>query len=388
MAIPLSYNFRNLRVRKTTTAMTALGIALTVAVLLGILAMVTGLKSALQSSGNPLQMIVVRKNSASELVSQVGREAVSAIRFKEGIQKFSDGEPMVSGEIVTVMNLPRKNNPEGANVTIRGLSQGGVKMRPEIRMLSGRWFEPGQREVAVGKSIAARYANAALGDSLRFGRGDWKIVGVFDAGKTAFDSEIWGDVNQIATDFNRNEMMSSALVRAIDPIALQALKTSMAEDQRLYLEAKTETEYYAAQTSTARPVEFLGMFVAVIMAIGSSFAAMNTMYAAVSRRAREIGTLRILGFSRGSILLSFVFESLLLSLLGGLLGILLVLPLNGLESGIGNNVTFSETGFDFRITPAIIGIGLSFATLMGILGGLLPARSASKADILAALREL
>jgi putative ABC transport system permease protein len=388
MAIPLSYNVRNLRVRKTTTVMTALGIALTVAVLLGILAMVAGLKSALQSSGNPLQMIVVRKNSASELVSQVAREAVSAIRFKEGIQKFPNGEPMVSGEIVTVMNLPRKSNPEGANVTIRGLSQGGVQMRPEIRMLSGRWFEPGQREVAVGKSIAARFVNAALDDSLRFGRGDWKIVGVFDAGKTAFDSEIWGDLNQIATDFNRNEVMSSALVRAIDPIALQALKTSMADDQRLYLEAKTETEYYAAQTNTARPVEFLGMFVAVIMAIGSSFAAMNTMYAAVARRAREIGTLRILGFSRGSILLSFVFESLLLSLLGGLLGILLVLPLNGLESGIGNSVTFSETGFDFRITPAIIGIGLSFATLMGILGGLLPARSASKADILAALREL
>ena len=261
-------------------------------------------------------------------------------------------------------------------------------MRPEIHMLSGRWFEPGQREVAVGKSIATRFVSAALGDSLRFGRGDWKIVGVFDAGKTAFDSEIWGDLNQIATDFNRNELMSSALVRAVDPISLQALKTSMADDQRLYLEAKTEIEYYAAQTTTARPVEFLGTFVAVIMAVGSSFAAMNTMYAAVARRAREIGTLRILGFSRGSILLSFVFESLLLSLLGGLLGILLVMPLNGLESGIGNSVTFSETGFDFRITPAIIGIGLGFATLMGILGGLLPARSASKADILAALREL
>ena len=365
MAIPLSYNFRNLRVRKTTTVMTALGIALTVAVLLGILAMVAGLRSALQSSGNPLQMIVVRKNSASELSSQVAREAISAIRFKEGIQKFADGEPMVSGEIVTVMNLPRKNNPEGANVTIRGLSQGGVKMRPEIRMLSGRWFEPGQREVAVGKSIATRFVSAAMGDSLRFGRGDWKIVGVFDAGKTAFDSEIWGDLNQIATDFNRNELMSSALVRAVDPISLQALKNSMADDQRLYLEAKTETEYYAAQTTTARPVEFLGTFVAVIMAIGSSFAAMNTMYAAVARRAREIGTLRILGFSRGSILLSFVFESLLLSLLGGLLGILLVLPLNGLESGIGNNVTFSETGFDFRITPAIIGIGLEFRNADG-----------------------
>jgi MacB-like protein len=183
MAIPLSYNFRNLRVRKTTTVMTALGIALTVAVLLGIMAMVAGLKSALQSSGNPLQMIVVRKNSASELVSQVAREAVSAIRYKDGIQKFPDGEPMVSPEIVTVMNLPRKNNPEGANVTIRGLSQGGVKMRPEIRMISGRWFEAGQREVAVGKSIASRFVNAAMGDSLRFGRGDWKIVGVFDDGR-------------------------------------------------------------------------------------------------------------------------------------------------------------------------------------------------------------
>src|SRR5215510_5558800 len=388
MAIPLSYNFRNLRVRKTTTVMTALGIALTVAVLLGILAMVAGLKSALQSSGNPLQMIVMRKNSASELSSQVAREAISAIRFKEGIQKFTDGEPMVSGEIVAVMNLPRKNNPEGANVTIRGLSQTGVRMRPEIRMQAGRWFEPGQREVAVGKSIATRFVSAALGDTLRFGRGDWKIVGIFDAGKTAFDSEIWGDLNQIATDFNRSEVLSSALVRATDPITLQALKNSMADDQRLYLEAKTETDYYATQTSTARPVEFLGMFVAVIMAIGSSFAAMNTMYAAVARRGREIGTLRILGFSRGSILLSFVFESLLLSLLGGLIGILLMMPLNGLESGIGNNVTFSETGFDFRITVPIIAIGLSFATLMGILGGLLPARSASKADILAALREL
>ncbi len=388
MAIPLSYNIRNLRVRKTTTVMTALGIALTVAVLLGIMAMVSGLRSALQATGNPLQIIVVRKNSPSELSSQVAREALSSIRYKEGIQKLPDGEPMVSGEIVTVMNLPRKNSPEGANVTIRGVPPTGVKMRPEIKMVSGRWFEPGQREVAVGKSVAARFVSASIGDSFRFGRGDWKIVGIFDAAKTAFDSEIWGDLNQIATDFNRNEVLSSVLVRAADPIALEALKNSMADDQRLYLEGKAESDYYAAQTSSARPVEFLGVFVAVIMAIGSSFAAMNTMYAAVARRAREIGTLRVLGFSRGSILLSFVIESLLLSLLGGLLGILLVLPLNGMESGIGNNVTFSETGFDFHITGQIVAVGIGFATLMGILGGLLPARSASKADILTALREL
>jgi ABC-type antimicrobial peptide transport system permease subunit len=352
------------------------------------MAMVVGLKSALQATGHPLQMIVVRKNSASELVSQVAREAIMNIRTKEGIQRLPNGEPMVSGEIVTVMNLPRKNSSEGANVTIRGLSEVGIEMRPKIRIREGRWFEAGQREIVVGKSIGSRYGNAALGDTLRFGRGDWTIVGIFDAGKTAFDSEIWGELNQIATDFNRNELLSAALVRATDPIALQALKYAMAHDQRLYLEGKSEVDYYAEQTSSADPVEFLGMFVAVIMAIGSSFAAMNTMYAAVSRRAREIGTLRVLGFSRRSILLSFVVESLLLSLLGGLLGVLLILPLHGLESGIGNNLTFSETGFDFRVTPPIIALGIAFATIMGVFGGLLPARTAAKADILNALREL
>ncbi|PYV43873.1 MAG: ABC transporter permease [Acidobacteria bacterium] len=389
MAIPFSYNFRNLRVRKTTTVMTALGIALTVAVLLGIMAMVVGLNVALQATGHPLQMIVVRKNSNSELGSQVAREALLSIKYKDGIQKFPNGEPMVSGEIVRVINLPRKNNPEGANVNIRGLSQLGIEMRPGIRLAEGNWFEPGQREIVVGQSIALRYVNAALGDTLRFGRGDWKIVGVLDAGKTAFDNEIWGELNQIASDFNQNETLSSVLVRATDPIALEALKNSMADDQRLYLDAKSEVEYYSQLTSSADPVKFLGVFVAIIMAIGSSFAAMNTMYAAVVRRAREIGTLRVLGFSRGSILLSFVVESLLLSLLGGLFGVLLVIPLNGLKSGIGNfGTTFSEIGFDFRITPFIVLVGIAFATIMGIFGGLLPARTAAKQDILNALREL
>jgi ABC-type lipoprotein release transport system permease subunit len=388
MAIPLSYNLRNLRFRKTTTVMTALGIALTVAVLLGILAMVVGLKSALQSSGHPLNMIVMRKNSNSELVSQITREAVMNIRYKEGIQKLPGGDPMVSGEIVTVINLAGKDKPEGANVTIRGLPDVGVKMRPEVKVIAGRWFGQGQREIVVGKSVAARYANASIGDSLRFGRGDWQIVGIFDAGRTAFESEIWADLNQIAADFNRSEVLSSALVRALDPIALEALKRSMEDDQRLYLEGRSELDYYEQQTSSARPVEFLGVFVAVIMAIGSSFAAMNTMYAAVARRAREIGTLRVLGFSRGSILTSFVVESLLLSLLGGLIGVVLVLPLNGLQSGIGNNTTFSQTSFDFQVTPQIIALGIGFATLMGILGGFLPARSAAKQDILNALREL
>jgi putative ABC transport system permease protein len=388
MAIPLSYNLRNLWVRRTTTMMTVLGIALTVAVLLGILAMVAGLREALTTTGNPLNLLVLRKNSASELVSQITREAISTITFKNGIQKFPGGQPMVSAEIVTVMNLPRYDNPDGANITIRGLPEAGIRMRPEILMKEGRWFQSGQREIVVGKALVKRYMNVSIGNSLRFGRGDWKIVGVFEAGKTAFESEIWADLNQVAADFNRNEVLSSVLVRAVDPLALQALKNAVSDDQRLNLEGMTEMEYYESQTSSAAPVETLGIFVAVIMAVGSSFAAMNTMYAAVSRRSREIGTLRVLGFSRPNILVSFMIESLLLSILGGLAGFLLVLPLNGMESGIGNFVTFSETGFQFRITPMIALGGILFASLMGVLGGFLPARSASRQDILNAMREL
>lgn len=388
MAIPISYNLRNLWVRKTTTVMTTLGIALTVAVLLGILAMVGGLRAAFKTTGNPLHLMVFRKNSNSELVSQIGREAVSTLQLKNGIQKFPDGQPMVSAEIVTVINLTRPGNPEGANITIRGLSESGVKMRSEIGLVQGRWFQSGQREVSVGKALAKRYPDLALGKSIRFGHGDWTITGIFDAGKSAFESEIWADLNQIASDFNRNEVVSCVLARASDPVALKALKNAVSEDQRLNLEGKTEVEYYEEQTSSAAPVQFLGIFVAVIMAVGSSFAAMNTMYASVSRRSREIGTLRVLGFSRFHILVSFVLESLFLSLLGGLVGFFLVLPLNGLQAGIGNLVTFSETSFQFKITPAIAVVGILFASIMGVMGGFLPARSAARADVLNALREL
>ncbi len=386
MPLPLSYNLKNLKVRKTTTLMTALGIGLTVAVLLGIMAMVTGLEEALQATGHPLHLLVLRKNSTSELVSQINREAVSNIRNKAGIQQL-DGQPMASAEMVTVINLPRKNSPEGANVTIRGLPQIGIRMRPTVRIVEGRWFRAGQREVAVGKSIARRFVKATVGDRLRFGRGDWSVVGVFDAGNTAFDSEIWVGLNQLAADANRSEILSSVLVRASAPTTLQALQNAVADDQRLHLEGKREVDYYLEQTASGEPVKYLGLFVAIIMAVGSSFAAMNTMYAAVSRRSREIGTLRVLGFSRWSILLSFVIESLLLSLLGGLIGVLLVMPLHGLETGIGNNLTFSETGFDFRLSPAIVVLGVGFAAIMGLLGGLLPARGAAKESILNALRK-
>jgi putative ABC transport system permease protein len=387
MAIPVTYNLRNLVVRKTTTLMTALGIALTVAVLLAMMALLTGLRSTLSSSGDPLQIIVMRKGSETELVSNFTREQFQDLKFKAGIARTQNGDPMASLEVVTVINLASVDNPEGSNVTVRGLLPIGLEMRKELKLSSGRWFDSGKRELVVGKSIAQRYPDAAPGKRITFGRGDWEVVGIMDAGQSAQNSEIFGDLNQVSTDLDRTEVLSSALVRAADAVSAAALLKSINDDQRLNMNAVSEKEYYALQTVSARPIEFLGIFVSIIMAIGSSFAAMNTMYAAVARRSREIGTLRVLGFSRGSILFSFFVESVLLAGLGGILGCLLVFPLNGVTTGIGST-TFSELAFSFRVTPQIMLAGIIFAALLGAFGGLFPARMAARKEILVALREV
>lgn len=387
MAIPVAYNLRNLIVRKTTTLMTALGIALTVAVLLAVLALVQGLRTSLESTGNPLNVLVLRKGANSELSSNFTRQMFQDIKFKTGIARDRSGEPMASLEMVTVINLESVDAPDGANVTLRGLTPEGIAMRENLKLVSGRWFETGKREVVVGKSIEKRFPSTRIGGRLRFGRGDWQVVGIMSAGKSASNSEIFADLNQVSADYQRTEVLSSALVRAIDPVAVKALINDLSNDRRLNVDAESEKQYYDAQTISAAPVQSIGIFVAVIMAIGSSFAAMNTMYAAVARRSPEIGTLRVLGFSRGSILFSFFLESVLLAGLGGLLGCLLVLPLNGLTTGIGNFVTFSEIDFDFHVTPQIMLSGVSFALLLGALGGLFPARMASRKEILIALRE-
>jgi putative ABC transport system permease protein len=386
MAIPVSYNLRNLVVRKTTTVMTALGIGLTVAVLLAILALVGGLRTSLQSSGNPLQVLVLRKGGTSELSSVVTQANFQDMKFKSGIARTSSGQPMTSLEMVTVIDLESVDAPQGINVTLRGITPQGIEMRDHIRLVSGRWFQSGRREVVVGESIGKRFPGARIGQRLHFGRGDWDVVGIMSAGSGATNSEIFGDLNQISADFQRPEALSSALLRATDPVAAKALINDISSDPRLNLDAMSETDYYDAQTSSGIVIESLGIFVSIIMGIGSSFAAMNTMYAAVARRAQEIGTLRVLGFSRGSILFSFFVESILLAALGGLVGCLLVLPLNGVTTGIGNFVTFSEIDFNFRITPQIMALGVAFAMVLGALGGLFPARSASRKEILAALR--
>ncbi len=388
MAIPLSYNFRNLIVRKTTTLMTALGIALTVAVLLAVLALVNGLSTAFKATGNPLNVLVLRKGGTSELSSAITRNVYQDMKANPGIAKDASGEPIVSLELVTVINLPSVDSPDGMNFTARGILPSGFKMRDVLSITQGRWFQPGHREIVVGKSIAKRVPSAHLGDKLRFGKGEWQIVGIIDGGQSAVNSEIWGDLNQLASDFNRPDALSSVLLRATDEAAVPALVNSLNDDRRLNVNALKEKDYYASQTSSAAPIEFLGIFVSLIMAIGSSFATMNTMYAAVSRRAKEIGTLRVLGFSKGSILFSFFLESVLLAGLGGLLGCLLVLPLNNITTGIGSYVTFSEMSFNFRVTPLIMAVGIGFAMLLGAVGGLFPAGSAARKEILTALREI
>src|SRR5579884_2824088 len=386
MAIPISYNLRNLAVRKATTLMTALGIALTVAVLLAVFALVNGLRTALESTANPLNVLVVRKGATSELVSAMTREVYRDLQFKPGIARNPAGNPMTSLEMVTAINLPSPSGP-GFNVNLRGIEQSGIDMRDGLKIVRGRWFQPGHREVVVGKSIAERHPTAALGNKLRFGKGEWEVVGIMDAGQSAFSSEIWGDLNQISSDYNRQDGLSSALVRATDRGSVVALVNSLKDDRRLNVEAMPESEYYENQTSSGLPLQAMGIFVAIIMAVGSCFAAMNTMYAAVARRATEIGTLRVLGFSRLSILSSFFLESLVLSILGGILGILMVLPLNNFTTAMMSFVTISEIVFHFHVSTTSMVMGLIFAVLMGAIGGLLPARMAAKKEILTALRE-
>jgi putative ABC transport system permease protein len=387
MAIPISYNFRNLIVRKTTTIMTAAGIAMTVAVLLAVLGLVSGLRSAFAASGDPLHILVLRKGGNAELTSVVTQQSFQIIKSFPGVAVGPDGQPMASLELVSIISLPVAGHPDGINVTLRGISARGLQMR-KIKMKSGRWFQSGQREVVIGKSVANNHPTAKLGSQLKFGKGYWTIVGVMDGGGTATDSEVFADANQAASDFNRPDSLSSALVQATDEVTAEALRNSLQNDRRLNVDALSEKAYYAAQTVSSAPIEYLGYFVCVIMAIGSCFAAMNTMYAAVSRRAKEVGTLRVLGFSRGNILLCFFLESVFLSLIGGLIACLITLPLNNVTTGLGNFVTFSETTFNFRVGPDVMTIGLLFSVILGAVGGLLPARQAAKKEILTALREI
>jgi ABC-type lipoprotein release transport system permease subunit len=372
--------------------MTALGIGLTVAVLITSVAMTTGMNAVFAGSGHPLQMVVLRQGTDAELSSTLKEDVYQVVRALPGIARSQGtaNEPMASPEAQTVVNLPSTENPNGMNVTVRGLLPVGMRMREGAKLTQGRWNEPGKREVVVGDGIAARYPAARVGEKLKFGRGEWEVVGHFVDGESAANSEIWANLDQLRGDFEREGGCNSILVRLESPAEIKPFKDAVAKDQRLVATAWEEREYYKNLTKSSSGVmlQFIGFFVSVVMAVGAGFAATNTMYAAVARRSREIATLRALGFSRFSILRSFLFESVCLALVGGIVGAVIALPLNNMSAGIGNWQTFSEMAFRFKIGPIAVLSGLLFAAVIGALGGLLPAWSASRKNVVTAMRDL
>src|SRR5579884_370076 len=327
MKIPLTYNLRNLTVRKVTTVMTALGAALTVAVLVSVLALVQGLRTSFEVTGNPNRLLGLRKGATSELVSVISRENFQDILSREGIARDASGRPLASLEMITVVNIDLAGGKD-MNVNLRGLTPIGWRMREDTtHLVAGRMFQPGRREIVVGKSIAGKSPQGHVGATMQFGGGTWTVVGIMDGGRSMSSSEIFADLNQVSSDYKRHDYLSSALVQAA-PGQMDALARSITDDRRLNVLVQPERQYYAEQMTSAGPVQFMGTFVAIIMAVGSAFAAMNTMYAAVARRSSEIGTLRVLGFTRASVLTSFLMESVLISVIGGVIGCLLTLPLD------------------------------------------------------------
>lgn len=390
LGIPLKYNVRNLFVRWITTTLTVLGIALVVAVFLCVMALGEGITKVFTSSGSERNVLVMRQNSQSELQSGISRDQVPLVLTLPGIEKDADGKPLASPELVVVLNL-EKAEGGSSNVTIRGVSEKAERLRPGFRLTEGRMFRPGMSEAIVSESVAKRFRDTKVGETIHFGSYRWAVVGHFEAGGTAPDSEVWTDVEGAIDSFRRGGY-SSVLVRTVDRASRDQFVAALAADARLALDGKGERAYYDEQTATAAPVKFLGVFVGVIMAVGACFGAMNTMYAAVAARTREIATLRALGFSRIAILTSFVLESILLALLGGLagclLGILLVkLALSGV-TGTTNFATFSEVVFAFQLTPSLLATGIVFSIVMGFFGGLFPAGRAAFTKITQALRQV
>jgi len=385
MALPLKYNIRNIVVRKGSTLATAFTIGLTVAVFLLVMALARGIDLTLASSGEPLNMIVLREGSTAELNSSVTREQFNDLVYLDGVERESD-KPLATGETITLIYKARKGMTQGSNVTIRGVGPMSFKLRSGFQTIAGRLFQPGMTEAVVSKRIAERFQGLDIGDKFRIQTTDYTIVGLFDSAGKAFESEIWVDNNSLASTTKR-ETYSSVLMRVKDQNALTALSKRITDDPKLHLKAISERIFYEDQQGTGSgALKGLAVFISFIMAVGAGFAGMNTMYAAVARRTKEIGTLRVLGFGRLSILAAFLLESLAIALIGSVIGILLTLPLNFVSTGTANWVTFSEIAFNFRVTPGLMLFALVFGSVIGFVGSLLPSIRAARFKIVDALR--
>jgi putative ABC transport system permease protein len=387
MKIPFAYIWRSLWTRRLTTVLTIGGITLVAFVFAAVLMLAHGLETSLIETGYDDNALVLRQSAGSELVSQVDREAANIIKTHPEVALLPDGKPFVSTEVCVVINLTKKETNDVGNITVRGISPAATQLRPQVTLVEGRWFQFGSTEIVVGSSIAKRFKDASVGNTIRFGDTQWKIVGVIDAKGTAFDSEIWGDVDQMMASFGR-PIYSSLLIRLKDHGAFESLKLRIAQDPRTQAsEMKREKDFYREQSQMMSSfIRILGIVVTVIFSIGSMVGAMITMYAAVANRTVEIGTMRALGFRRRSILSAFLVEAIMLSLIGGLAGVGLASLMTFVKISTTNFASFSELAFGFQLSPQITGTTLVFAVVMGVVGGFLPAVRAARLSILSALR--
>ena len=385
MALPIKYNIRNIIVRKGSTLATAFTIGLTVAVFLMVMALARGIDTTLSSSGEPLNMIVLREGSTAELNSSVTRDNFNDLMFLDGVEREAD-KPLAAGELVTLIYKARKGMSQGSNVTVRGVGPMSFKLRSGFQTVAGRLFQPGLTEAVVSKRIAERFQGLDVGDKFRIQTTDYTVVGLFDSAGKAFESEIWVDINSLASTTKRDGY-SSVLMRVKDPNTLASLSKRITDDPKLHLKAVSERTFYEDQQGTASgALKGLAVFISFIMAVGAGFAGMNTMYAAVARRTKEIGTLRVLGFGRLSILIAFLLESIAIAVIGAVIGIVLALPLNFVSTGTSNWVTFSEIAFNFKVTLDLMALALLFGAIIGFVGSLLPSIRASRFKIVDALR--
>jgi putative ABC transport system permease protein len=388
-AIPLLYNVESVRERWSSAIVAVLGIAGTVAVFVAMLAMARGFRATLVSSGSPENAIVRRAGATSEMDSAVTMENVRVIEDAPGVAR-AGATALVSAEVVVVAALPLSATGTDANVQIRGVSPRALDVHRGVRIASGRFFRPGLPEAVVGRNAVHTYAGLGLGDHVSFGGFDWTVVGILDAGGSAFDSEVWTDADLLKRAYKRPlSVAQSVTVRLTSPEALGQLRQGLTSDPRMSVQVDGEVEYYEKESRQLTTlIRVLGSLIAVVMGVGAVFGALNTMYSAVAERAREIATLRALGFGAGAVVLSFVFESLFIAGVGGVVGCIAVLPINGLTTGTMNWQTFSHLAFAFRVTPGLLGAGIAFALFMGLAGGVPPAVRAARLPVAAALRGL
>ena len=388
-SVPISYNFRSIKERWTSTIVAVLGIAGTVGVFVAMLSLARGFKATLVASGSPGNALIMRAGSSSEMMGGITLDSIRVAQDAPGVARDQNG-PLVTQEVVGVVPFPLVSTGTDANVQVRGVAPNVLTIRNFAKIVQGRMFQPGLAELVVGKNASRTYLGLTVGNSVNFGGGRWKVVGVFDAGGSSFDSEVWCDAHILSQVLKRpDNIFQSATIHLTSPASFQQFKDAVIADPRMNVDVWREVDYYAKQSTTmTRLITVLGGFVAAIMAVGAVFGALNTMYSAVAERGREIATMRALGFSTWNVILSFLFEALLISFTAGLIGCLAVLPLNGLTTNTMNWQTFSNLAFAFKITFDLLVMGVLFALVMGVLGGLLPAIRAAISPVAVALREL